>query len=228
MVAEALLSAGSTPFIKLYIITALLSGLAFIWLRELWGQDIPLKFHLIHFFIVVWSGIMYLNFLSESALTGYAWYLDWMISTPLILTALGLTAMYQAEDKRYDLIGALVGLQFMLVVTGIVSQSTGQVWAYWIGNGLLVGVIYILWFPLREMATETHEALGRKYTFLAGYITFFFILYPTVWYIGLPGPIGYLSAYETSVAFVVLPFMCKQAYGFIDLYLLKQAENAMD
>lgn len=228
MVADALMAAGSTPFIQLYIATAFLSGLTFIWLRELWGRDVPLRFHMIHFFIVVWSGIMYLNFLNRSVITDFAWYFDWMVSTPLILTALGLTAMYKADEHRWDLIGSLIGLQFMLVVTGIISQSTGSTLAFWVGNALLVGVLYLLWFPLREMAHDTHETLGRKYTFLAGYITFFFILYPVVWYIGLPGPLTYLNAYETSVAFVVLPFMCKQAYGFIDLYLLRKAHVAMD
>ncbi|EHK01102.1 hypothetical protein HRED_09697 [Candidatus Haloredivivus sp. G17] len=35
------------------------------------------------------------------------------------------------------------------------------------------------------------------------------------------------GAFETSVAFVILPFFCKQAYGFLDMYLIHEAEEQM-
>ncbi|EHK00815.1 ATPase AAA [Candidatus Haloredivivus sp. G17] len=38
---------------------------------------------------------------------------------------------------------------------------------------------------------------------------------------------GIFGAFETSVAFVILPFFCKQAYGFLDMYLIHEAEEQM-
>jgi len=222
MVYEAIAASGSTPFIMAYIATAFLSGVGYLFLSRKW--DVPLKFPIIHFFIVTWSGIMYLNFLNGTPLSDFGWYMDWMISTPLILLALGLTAMHNRET-RWDLLAALMGLQFMLVVTGIISQETGMTYAYWIGNALLIGVIYLIWGPIKDIADETSDVLAKSYKTLAIYISVFFLLYPAVWYLGVPGPMDVLNAFETSVAFVILPFFCKQVYGFLDMYLIHRAEQ---
>jgi len=229
MVYDAIAASGSTPYITAYIATAFLSGLLYLFLKRTWWKNVPLKFPLIHFFIVTWSGIMYLNFLNDTALSSFGWYMDWMISTPLILLALGLTAMH-GRETRWDLLGALMGLQFMVVITGIISQETGVTYAYWIGNALLLGVFYLIWKPLKDMAEETSDVLARSYTTLAGYISAFFVLYPTVWYLSetiYPDGPAMLGAFETSVAFVILPFFCKQLYGFLDMYLIHKAEKQM-
>lgn len=227
MVYEAIAASASLMYIEAYVATAFLSALAFLYLSRVW-DDVPLKFFLIHFFIVAWSGVMYLNFLAPEAtrLSNIAWYADWVVSTPLILLALGLTATYKTKDQRWDLLGALMGAQILLVITGIISQESGATYAYWVGNALLLGVIYLLWGPLREIAEDAGEALAGKYKLLAGYISVFFLLYPTVWYLGAPGPLDVLDANQTSIAFVILPFFCKQVYGFLDLYMLHQAEQA--
>lgn len=235
MVYEAITSGAfaSQPWIMGYIATAFLSGLAFLFMSRVW-DDVPLKFPIIHFFIVVWSGTMYFNFLFPSFLSDYAWYADWMVSTPLIVLALGLTALHGADNKRYDLLGALLGAQFLQIVTGIVAQATGSVLPYLVGVGLLGGVVYILWGPMRRIAQDTSDTLGRSYKTLAGYISVFFLLYPAVWFVSgaIPtaeNPIGLsaLTGTQTSIAFVVLPFFCKQVYGFLDMYLIHGAEQEM-
>jgi bacteriorhodopsin len=77
------------------------------------------------------------------------------------------------------------------------------------------------------MAEETSDVLAKSYKTLATYISVFFLLYPIVWYIGLPGPLEVLNARQTSIAFVVLPFFCKQVYGFLDMYMIHKAEEEM-
>jgi bacteriorhodopsin len=225
MVYDIIATSGSTPYLIGYIVTALASGLLYFLLSKKW-DNVPKKFPIIHFFIVTWSGLMYLNFLNATPLSDFGWYMDWMVSTPLILLALGLTAMHNSKT-RWDLLGLLMGLQFMLVVTGIISQESGMTFAYWIGNALLLGVIYLLWGPFKQMAYETSDTLGKSYTTLASYISVFFVLYPVVWYIGIPGPLNVLNGFQTSVAFVVLPFFCKQVYGFLDIYMIHKAEEEM-
>jgi len=225
MVFEAIAGSGTEMYIQAYIATAFLSGLLYLYLSRVWWDNVPLKFPIVHFFIVTWSGIMYLNFLNESLFSSFAWYMDWLISTPLIVLALGMTALHHADKNHYDLLGMLMGLQFMLVVTGIISQSTGATLAYWVGNALLLGVIYLLWFPFREIAEQGSERLAKSYKTLAAYISIFFVLYPAAWYLGTPGPMEVLSDFQTSLAFVVLPFFCKQVYGFLDLYMIHHAEE---
>ncbi len=232
MVYEAIAASGSAPYIWAYIATAFLSGLAFVYLSRVW-ENVPRRFPIVHFFIVTWSGLMYLNFVEgQTILSDYAWYVDWMISTPLIVLALALTATYKSDKNHYDLIGALMGLQFMLVVTGIISQeaSAAVPYAFWIGCGLLAGVVYLLWGPFRRIAEQTSGVLAKKYKILAGYISVFFALYPAAWYLSetvYPEGPALLGAFETSLAFVILPFFCKQVYGFLDMYLIHKAGNEM-
>lgn len=229
MVYEAIASSGSTPYLMAYILSAFGSGLLYFVLQKKVWTDVPLKFAATHFFIVIWSGVMYLNFLNETPLSSFAWYMDWMISTPLILLALGLTAMH-GRETRWDYLGILMGLQFILVITGIISQASGASYAYWVGNVLLVGVIYMIWGPLKKMAEETSSALARSYKTLAAYITIFFVLYPIVWYLSgtiFPAGPSMLGPFQTSVAFVILPFFCKQVYGFLDMYMLQKAEQEL-
>lgn len=224
MIYEAVVGSGSELFVTAYILAAFLTGLGFIYLSTVW-QTVPKKFALIHFFIVTWSGLMYLNFIGRKTfMSDYAWYLDWMISTPLIVLALGLTATVESDQDHTKLITALLGLQFMMIVTGLISQETQQVnaYAFWVGCGLLVGVLYLLWKPIREIAYKSSEMLGTKYDVLAAYISGFFILYPAIWYLGTPGPMNTLTDFQTSVAFVILPFFCKQVFGFLDLYMIKK------
>lgn len=237
MVYEAIAASGSSPYIWAYIATALLSGLAYLFLYRVW-DNVPRRFPIIHFFIVSWSALMYLSFVEGQTLfSDYVWYMDWIISTPLIVLALVLTATYKSEGSHYDLIGAAMGLQFMLIVTGIVSQDTamsadfvGIPVAFWLGCVWLAGLIYLLWGPFKEIAEQTSHHLAQKYKILAGYISLFFALYPTAWYLSetvYPEGPAVLGAFETSLAFVILPFFCKQVYGFLDMYMIHQAGEEM-
>lgn len=232
MVYEEIAASGSEPYIWGYIITAFLSGLAFLLLYRVW-DNVPRRLPIVHFFIVTWSGMMYLNFVEgQTLISDFTWYVDWMVSTPLIVLALALTATLKSDKNHYDLIGALMGLQFMLIVTGVISQETGAspAYAFWIGCGLLVGVAYLLWGPFRKIAKQSSKQLSFKYTLLAGYITVFFALYPVAWYLSetvYPAGPGILGAFGTSLAFVVLPFFCKQVYGFLDMYLIQKSGKEM-
>ncbi len=232
MVYEAIAASGSSPYIWAYIITAFLSGLAFLYLSKIW-DNVPRRFPIVHFFIVTWSGLMYLNFVEgQTLLSDFAWYVDWMVSTPLIVLALALTATYKSEKNHYDLIAALMGLQFMLIVTGVISQEAAATpaYAFWAGCLLLAGVVYLLWVPFRKIAEETSDVLAKKYKLLAGYISVFFALYPAAWYLSevvYPEGPAMLGAFETSLAFVILPFFCKQVYGFLDMYMIHKAGDEL-
>ena len=72
MVVEFFAASGIEFWISLYVLSAFISGGVFIALRRFWSS-VPLEFSLIHFFIVLWSGLMYLNFLGSTPLKDFAW-----------------------------------------------------------------------------------------------------------------------------------------------------------
>lgn len=119
---EAMMGISKHSLIVFYIGVMALSALGFIIMRRKQGTQVPLYFYMIHFAIVCWSGLMYLNILFNTPLRDYAWYADWIVSTPLIVLALGLSAMYYMQEKRWDLIWAVMGFQAVTIITGVLAQ----------------------------------------------------------------------------------------------------------
>lgn len=233
MVFESISVSGTQPYVIAYILTAIVSGLAFLWLGKKYEKNVPWKFPIIHFFIVMWSALMYLNFIYETPLSNYAWYMDWIISTPLIVAALTLSALYNSKKPKYYLLAAVMGLQAMLILAGALAQATptalGTQVFFWFSVMLMFGVFYLIFKPIRAEAKKTSPMLGKKFDYLGIYVIVFWLTYPTVWYFSdVVGIAGGLGAFETSLLFVVLPFMCKQAFGFLDLYLLNKAGEEMN
>ena len=60
MVYEAIAASGTGALTWAYIVSAFLSGLTFVYLSKIW-EHVPRRLSLAHFFIVTWSGLMYLN-----------------------------------------------------------------------------------------------------------------------------------------------------------------------
>ncbi|BDC35174.1 hypothetical protein Noda2021_11320 [Candidatus Dependentiae bacterium Noda2021] len=225
---QAVMGISKQSLIIFYIGVMALSALGFILMRRSQGTRVPLYFYMIHFAIVCWSGLIYLNILFNTPLRDYAWYADWVISTPLIVLALGLSAMYYLQEKRWDLIWAVMGFQAVTIITGVLAQlsySQNALLTFFIlGNVAMLGVFYMIWGPLMTIARQSGYELYAKYRLLASYLVIFWIAYPAIWILGTPG-FGLISDYATTLSFVILPILCKSGFGFLDLYLLGQLQH---
>jgi bacteriorhodopsin len=212
-----------------YVILLALSGIGFLILRNAWRNRVPEIFFWIHFFIVIWSSMMYLNLVFQTPVAPYAYYADWIISTPLIMLALGLTAMYPFIKINYSLLFAIMMTQAMIIATGFLAQLSGRDTAmlsfFTAGNALMLLIFYLVFGPLMECA-RSNKKLAYKYKNLALLLVLFWISYPLVWIIGTPG-YALISPYATNVLFIVLPILCKPVFGIIDLYLLKSLDTEL-
>lgn len=104
-----------------YCATMVISGIAYWMLYFKWRLNVPRYFFFIHFFIVNWSALMYLNKFFQTQLDRFSLELDWIVSTPLIVLALTLSACYKSLHSSKDLIAAAMGLQAIVIVTGILG-----------------------------------------------------------------------------------------------------------
>lgn len=201
------------------------SALFFLILKKVWHKQVPSYFFLIHTAIVSWSGLMYFNIYFNTPLKDYAWYLDWIVSTPLIILALGLSAMLIETKKKWDAITMAMGLQAITIVTGVLAQlsasNSAKLTFFIAGNVAMVGVFYYVWFVFMAKARKHDYDLYLKYRILAIYLIVFWVAYPAVWILGTPG-YNYISEQTTTLLFVVLPILCKSGFGLLDLYLLKK------
>jgi bacteriorhodopsin len=211
----------------LYVITLLFSGFFFLVMKFRWKHLVPEIFFWLHFFIVTWSAMMYLNLVYQTPLAPYAYYADWIVSTPLIMLAVGLTAMYPLKAIEVTPLFAIMMTQVMIILTGLLAQASSNIESlqafFWLGNALMLIIFYIIFGPLMAIA-KSNAILFPKYRKLAYILVVFWISYPAVWITGSIG-YGFISAHTTTIMFIILPILCKPVFGFIDLYLLKRVNE---
>ncbi|WP_456277955.1 bacteriorhodopsin [Bacillus sp. AK128] len=194
-------------------------------------QGVPIYEYLIAIFIPCWSGLAYLSialgqgFLEvNDRMVYYARYLDWVVTTPLLLLALALTAMFYQKDKDKTLIGALIGADVIMILTGLIADfSSGYQKYLWYALGViaLLIILYIIWYPLRKIAHSSGKDLGKHYKRTALYLTLFWIAYPTVWLLG-PSGLGFTQNSTDVLAFIVLPIFSKIGFSILDLWGLRK------
>ena len=223
----------------LYVAGMALGALLFwAWSRD--PKGVPAYEYLIAIFIPVWSGLAYTAMaLGQGSVeiagqtTYYARYIDWVVSTPLILLALGLTAMfYVPRDKRQvTLLAGLVGADVVMILCGLAADLSRnpQVRLTWysLGCAALLVLFWGVWGPLREVAQAHGPKLSGIYDRLLIYLTVLWLGYPTVWLLG-PSGFGVIGQQADTLLFVVLPFFSKVVFSIIDLSALRGLDKRGD
>lgn len=209
----------------LYITCMALGALLFIvWSRQ--PRGVPASEYLIATAIPVWSGLAYLGLLLgqgtvevDGQTTYYARYIDWAVTTPLLLTALALTAMFRQARKNYTLIGALVFSDLVMIGSGLVADlSTGSARTVWFLCGVVAFLIVLglIWGPVRARAARDGADLKAVYDKSAGFLSVLWVAYPTIWALG-PSGIDLLSQPVETALFVIVPVLSKVGFSIVDL-----------
>ena len=148
----------------------------------------------------------------------FARYLDWSVTTPLLLIGLGFTALGTLKG-HVALVAAAVGADIMMIVTGFFSgvSPTGSTakWAwYLISCGAFVAVYYVLWAPLMQAAKARSAEIGRIYTRNAAILSVLWLIYPIVFLLGSEG-VGTIALGTEIAAFAILDLLAKVGYGLL-------------
>jgi bacteriorhodopsin len=186
---------------------------------------VPRYEYLIALFIPVWSGAAYMalaldqgKLLVDGQVTHYARYLDWVVTTPLLLLALALTAMHTIPKDK-TLIAGLLGADIFMILTGLIADLSPTpiryLW-YSLGVAAFLVILWIIWGPLRAKAESQVPELARLYRLVAGVLTGLWIAYPTVWLIG-PSGIGLVGPTVDTLLFVLVPILSKVGWSLLDL-----------
>ena len=192
-------------------------------------QKVPPYKYLIHTFVVVWSGLAYASIALgqgsmevEGKTVHYARYIDWVVSTPLLLLSLNLTGKYNIKIEG-TVTGALLGTQAIMIITGLVAElSPDNIKWFWYTAGCLalIVVLYLMWQPLKHKAETQNRYIAGVYRKSALFLTVQWLAYPLVWAIGSMGA-GLLDENTTTVLFILLPIISKSGFGFFNLMLLR-------
>ena len=219
-----------TLLLLIYVACMAAGALLFaFWARN--PKGVHHREYLVAILIPVWSGIAYtamafdLGQVEVAGQTTYwARYADWVVTTPLLLLALSFTAMHRLPERDTTLIGALVGADVVMILCGLIgdlSPYPARFVFFGIGVAALVVILWLVWGPLRRLAQSQGDDLGRVYTTVAGYLTLFWVAYPTTWLLG-PSGLRVFGQPIDTLLFVLLPVFSKVGFSILDLGLLRR------
>ena len=110
----------------------------------------------------------------------YARYLDWSITTPLLLLSLGLLALTHLHERGTLLAGA-IGADIFMIVTGLFAGlSAGFAKWMWftVSCGAFLAVLVLIWGALRNEADKQPRGYASLYGKMTGLLTAFVVRLP--------------------------------------------------
>lgn len=165
----------------------------------------------------------------DGTVTLTARYMDWAITTPILLTGLVLTALQDRKEAAGFLV-AVITLDVLMIVTGLISSLAvipvmKLVWFLW-STAAFLGVLYILWVPLRALSRTYGGPLNGAYLQNLTVLSIVWILYPVVFAIG-PEGIRTISPDASIWAILVLDVVAKVVYAFFAATNIERAVKTL-
>lgn len=201
-------------------------------------HGVPKYEYLVATFIPIWSGLAYMSMTLPQGELGleqgkteiagqivyYARYLDWIVTTPLLLLALAWTAMHYHPKKNITLIASLMATQVIVIASGLIADLSAVSWVRYLwficGVVAFLIVLWMIWGPLRARAGRYKSELAHFYDRLTTYFTVLWVSYPIVWLLGTPGFAVINQTWETFL-FCLIPFFSKVGFSYLDLQGLR-------
>jgi bacteriorhodopsin len=230
-----------------YVVGMAIGAIHFISLSKN-PRGVPRYEYLVAAFIPIWSGLAYLSMTLPHGeleqgkievagqIAHFARYVDWIVTTPLLLLALSWTAMHRLPKKDWTLIASLMMTQVIVVVCGLIADLSTVPWVryLWYINGVVAFgvVLWGIWGPLRAKTRSQGAELSSFYDKITTYFTVLWICYPIVWILG-PSGFSVFNQTVDSFLFCLIPFFSKVGFSYLDLHGLRSlnrtsAETASD
>ena len=157
----------------------------------------------------------------------YARYVDWSITTPLLLIGLALTALGSLKGQ-VALIGALILSDVFMILTGLFAGAspTGSAskWIWYIVScGFFLAVYYVIWGPLAKLASGRSAEKAQIFRRNALILSVLWFLYPVVFLLGQDGA-DLAAPALVLAAFTILDLVSKVGYGLLAVGQHKAAE----
>lgn len=150
----------------------------------------------------------------------YARYIDWTITTPLLLLELLLVTGLPLSDIIITIFADLV-----MIITGLIGslvQSDYKWGLYTFGCVAMLYVFYMLYFPGRQASRSLGDELSRTYLIGASILSFLWFLYPIAW--GLADGGNVISPTGEMVFYGVLDLFAKPVFALVHLYSMRKID----
>lgn len=213
-----------------YVAIMLAGALCFLrWSRT--PKGLPSILYRLPVVVVTWSGLWHAVIalhLGSSEVAGrsvsWARYLDWLVTVPLLVTALVFTATHASHQKRYGLMATLAGANFLMVLCGLAADWSAdratRLTLYGVGTFILAIVVVLIRGPLWATALRQPPEMAAHFRAAATLLGAAWVTFPAVWILGPPG-FGYLGEHASAVIFLVLSVLMKLGWSLFDVGRLR-------
>ena len=155
----------------------------------------------------------------------FARYLDWSITTPMLLTGLALTAMH-TPFRRWAMLLGLLFTDIYMIVTGIFAglspAGSDQKWIWYVVScGAFLFIYVALWGPIRGESNKTSEEAARLFKTNATILSLVWLCYPIVFLFGSEGTQA-IDPVTTAAAYTILDIVAKVIYGIFSMVETKR------
>jgi bacteriorhodopsin len=141
----------------------------------------------------------------------WARYIDWSLTTPLLILDLGFLAGVNGADLLVVIVADLI-----MVLTGLFAafgQNDGQKWGYYtIACIAYLVVVCVLAVSGRRTVAAKDNATAKLFASLGGFTLILWTLYPIVW--GIGDGARKWSVDAEILAYAVLDVLAKPVFGF--------------
>lgn len=160
----------------------------------------------------------------ESRLIYFARYIDWIVTTPLLLIGLlgiGLAAVKTAGEEarqRTGLLTGVIGADILMIVTGLfgalsLNSTHKYVW-FTVSCVFFLAVLYVIWGPVRASAKAQGADVAALYDKLLFILTGLWFIYPVLWLLGTEGS-STISLNSEVAVFAVIDLLAKVGFGLV-------------
>ncbi|KAK6436098.1 hypothetical protein LTR95_007712 [Oleoguttula sp. CCFEE 5521] len=162
-----------------------------------------------------WTGIAVQYQRSDPRVAGvyreifYVRYIDWVITTPLLLMDLLLTAGMPWPTIMYTIL-----IDEIMIVTGLAGAlvRTSYKWGYFVfGCVALAFIVYVLAWEARKHANAMGRDIGRTFLICGSWTAFLWCLYPIAWGVSEGGNV--IAPDSEAVFYGILDVMAKPVFG---------------
>ncbi|KAL8645207.1 MAG: hypothetical protein Q9226_007403 [Calogaya cf. arnoldii] len=152
----------------------------------------------------------------------YVRYIDWTITTPLLLLDLLLTAGMPWPTILYTIL-----LDEIMIITGLIGAlvQSSYKWAYFaFGMAAFLWVAYTVTYVARKHASSLGADISRIYLYCGVWTIFLWFLYPIAW--GLSEGGNVIAPDSEAIFYGILDIMAKPVFGALLLWGHRNIEPA--
>lgn len=144
----------------------------------------------------------------------YVRYIDWFITTPLLLMDLLLTA-----GMPWPTLLWVIFVDWVMIITGLVGAlvRSSYKWGYFaFGCAALVYIVYQLAWEARIHANHLGKDVGRVFLMCGSLTTILWIVYPIAWGVAEGGNI--IAPDSEAVFYGILDLLAKPVFGALLIF----------